>query len=37
MFPMKKRVFLLYANTVPNYRKKCAEVAAKGYKGCVLQ
>jgi cation diffusion facilitator CzcD-associated flavoprotein CzcO len=35
--PGKKRVFLLYANTVPAYRKKCAEVAAKGYEGCVLQ
>jgi cation diffusion facilitator CzcD-associated flavoprotein CzcO len=35
--PGKKRVFLLYANTVPAYRQKCAEVAAKGYEGCVLQ
>ncbi|MBM4257759.1 MAG: NAD(P)/FAD-dependent oxidoreductase [Deltaproteobacteria bacterium] len=35
--PGKKRVFLLYANTVPAYRKKCAEVAANGYEGCVLQ
>ena len=35
--PGKKRVFLLYANTVPAYRKKCAEVAAKGYEGFHLQ
>ena len=35
--PGKKRVFLLYANTVPAYRQRCAEVAAKGYEGCVLQ
>jgi cation diffusion facilitator CzcD-associated flavoprotein CzcO len=31
--PGKKRAFLLYANTAPNYRKKCAEVAANGYEG----
>ena len=35
--PGKKRVFLLYANTAPEYRKKCAEVAANGYEGFVLQ
>ena len=35
--PGKKRVFLLYANTVPAYRQKCAEVAAKGYEGFALQ
>jgi cation diffusion facilitator CzcD-associated flavoprotein CzcO len=35
--PGKKRVFLLYANTAPAYRKKCAEVAASGYEGFVLQ
>jgi cyclohexanone monooxygenase len=35
--PGKKRVFLLYANTVPAYRKRCAEVAAKGYEGFLLQ
>jgi len=35
--PGKKRVFLLYANTVPAYRKRCAEVAAKGYEGFHLQ
>lgn len=35
--PGKKRVFLLYANTAPAYRKKCAEVAASGYEGFVMQ
>ena len=35
--PGKKRAFLLYANTAPAYRKKCAEVAAKGYEGFLLQ
>jgi len=35
--PSKKRVFLLYANTAPAYRKKCAEVAANGYEGFALQ
>jgi len=35
--PGKNRVFLLYANTVPAYRKKCAAVAAKGYEGFQLQ
>ena len=35
--PGKKRAFLLYANTAPAYREKCAEVAAKGYEGFVLQ
>lgn len=35
--PGKKRVFLLYANTVPAYRKRCAEAAAKGYEGFHLQ
>jgi cyclohexanone monooxygenase len=35
--PGKKRVFLLYANTAPAYRKKCAEVAANSYEGFVLQ
>ena len=34
--PGKKRVFLLYANTAPAYRAKCAEVAAKGYEGFLL-
>jgi cyclohexanone monooxygenase len=35
--PGKKRVFLLYANTAPAYRQKCAEAAAKGYDGFLLQ
>jgi cation diffusion facilitator CzcD-associated flavoprotein CzcO len=35
--PGKKRTFLLYANTTPAYRQKCAEVAAKGYEGFLLQ
>ncbi len=34
--PGKKRAFLLYANSAPNYRKKCEEVAAKGYEGFQL-
>ena len=35
--PGKKRVFLLYANTAPAYRAKCAAVAANGYEGFALQ
>jgi cyclohexanone monooxygenase len=35
--PGKKRAILLYANTAPAYRQKCAEVAAKGYEGFLLQ
>ncbi|HKA56284.1 MAG TPA: NAD(P)/FAD-dependent oxidoreductase [Candidatus Binatia bacterium] len=35
--PGKARALLLYANTAPAYRQKCAEVAAKGYEGFVLQ
>lgn len=35
--PGKKRAILLYANSAPAYRKKCAEVAAKGYEGFVLE
>jgi cyclohexanone monooxygenase len=35
--PGKKRALLLYANSAPAYRNKCAEVAAKGYEGFVLQ
>jgi cation diffusion facilitator CzcD-associated flavoprotein CzcO len=35
--PGKKRAILLYANTAPAYRAKCAEVAAKGYEGFALQ
>ena len=35
--PGKKRVFLLYANSAPAYRKECEKVAAEGYKGFTLQ
>jgi cyclohexanone monooxygenase len=35
--PGKKRAFLIYANTAPAYRQKCAEVAANGYEGFLLQ
>lgn len=35
--PGKARVPLLYANSAPNYRKECAEVAARGYEGFVLK
>ena len=35
--PGKKPVLLLYANSAPNYRKECAEVAASGYQGFELQ
>ena len=35
--PGKARAILLYANTAPAYRAKCAEVAAKGYEGFELQ
>jgi cation diffusion facilitator CzcD-associated flavoprotein CzcO len=35
--PGKARTFLLYANTAPNYRKKCEEVAASGYEGFLLE
>ena len=35
--PGKSRTFLLYADTAPNYRAKCAEVAANGYEGFLLQ
>ena len=35
--PGKKRAILLYANTAPAYRAKCAEVTAKGYEGFALQ
>ena len=34
--PGKARTLLLYANTAPAYRAKCAEVAANGYEGFVL-
>jgi cation diffusion facilitator CzcD-associated flavoprotein CzcO len=35
--PGKKPVLLLYANSAPNYRKECAEVAESGYKGFELR
>jgi cation diffusion facilitator CzcD-associated flavoprotein CzcO len=35
--PGKKRALLLYADSAPNYRAKCADVAAKGYEGFVLE
>jgi len=31
------RTFLLYAGGAPAYRKRCDEVAARGYDGFVLQ
>jgi len=34
--PGKKRALLLYANTAPNYKKMCLDVAAKGYDGFIL-
>ena len=35
--PGKARALLLYANTVPEYRKRCQEAAASGYQDFVLQ
>jgi cation diffusion facilitator CzcD-associated flavoprotein CzcO len=35
--PGKARALLLYANSAPAYRQKCAEVAANGYEGFLLQ
>jgi cation diffusion facilitator CzcD-associated flavoprotein CzcO len=35
--PGKAHVPLLYANSAPNYRNECAEVAAKGYEGFTLK
>ncbi len=35
--PGKKRSFLMYTGGSPAYRKKCADVAAKGYEGFTLQ
>ena len=35
--PGKARALLLYANRAPEYRKKCQEAAASGYKDFVLQ
>jgi cation diffusion facilitator CzcD-associated flavoprotein CzcO len=34
--PGLKRQFVAYAGGFPNYRKMCADVAAKGYEGFVL-
>ena len=34
--PGKKPALVLYANSAANYRKECAEVAAKNYEGFVL-
>jgi cation diffusion facilitator CzcD-associated flavoprotein CzcO len=34
--PGKKPALVLYANSAANYRKECAEVAAKDYEGFVL-
>ena len=33
----QKRTFLAYAGGAPAYRKRCDEVAAKGYEGFVLR
>ena len=33
----KARHFLLYANPAPAFRAKCADAAAKGYEGFILQ
>jgi cation diffusion facilitator CzcD-associated flavoprotein CzcO len=35
--PGKAHAILLYANTAPAYRAKCAEVASKGYDGFLLR
>ena len=35
--PGKARAFLFYATSAPEYREKCAEAAANGYEGFVLQ
>jgi len=35
--PGKAHAVLLYANTAPNFRKKCDEVAANGYEGFLLE
>ncbi len=33
----QERTVLVYAGGAPAYRKRCDEVAAKGYEGFVLQ
>ena len=35
--PGKKRMFLGYGGGLPRYREKCAEVAARGYDGFILE
>ncbi len=35
--PGKKQQYLLYSGGAPKYREKCAEVAANGYNGFLLQ
>ena len=35
--PGKKRTFLGYGGGLPRYREKCAEVAAAGYQGFILE
>ena len=35
--PGKARALLLYANTVPEYRKRCQQAAANDYQDFVLQ
>jgi hypothetical protein len=35
--PGKPRVFMPYAGGMGHYRKLCAEIAAKGYEGFVLE
>ena len=35
--PGKARALLLYANSTPEYRKKCREAAANGYQDFVLR
>ena len=35
--PGKKPVVLPYANSAPNYRNECADVAANGYNGFELR
>ncbi len=35
--PGKKRMFLGYGGGLPRYREKCAEVAARGYEGFILE
>ncbi len=35
--PGKKPALLLYANSAPNYRKECADAAARGYEGFIVE